>query len=128
MSHGPAVLCGVFQFGVVWQDFDKLLLGAWLTLRLSALAMVFGLTVGILGALARNARWRLRRGHRRPPYRNVTLLHSRRSPARAESWYGTAGRDGTSRRGHGRAVRTACPAPFGATRQGRSRPEDGPRH
>jgi polar amino acid transport system permease protein len=51
----------VFQFGVVWQDFDKLLLGAWLTVRLSALAMVFGLTVGILGALGRNSRWRLLR-------------------------------------------------------------------
>jgi polar amino acid transport system permease protein len=46
----------VFQFGVVWRDIDTLLLGAWLTLRLSALAMVFGLIVGIAGALAKASR------------------------------------------------------------------------
>ena len=48
----------VFQFGVVWRDIDTLLLGAWLTLRLSALAMVFGLMVGIAGALAKASRSR----------------------------------------------------------------------
>ena len=48
----------VFQFGVVWRDIDTLLLGAWLTLRLSALAMVFGLIVGIAGALAKASRHR----------------------------------------------------------------------
>jgi polar amino acid transport system permease protein len=48
----------VFQFGVVWRDIDTLLLGAWLTLRLSALAMVFGLIVGMAGALARASRSR----------------------------------------------------------------------
>jgi polar amino acid transport system permease protein len=49
----------VFQFGAVWQEFDKLLLGAWLTVRLSALTMVLGLGVGVLGALGKNAhhRW-----------------------------------------------------------------------
>lgn len=52
----------VFQFGVVWQDFDKLLLGAWLTVRLSAMAMALGLTVGILGALGKGSRWRLLHG------------------------------------------------------------------
>ena len=41
----------VFQFGAVWQEFDKLLLGTWLTVRLSALTMVLGLGVGVLGAL-----------------------------------------------------------------------------
>jgi polar amino acid transport system permease protein len=48
----------VFQFGVVWRDIDTLLLGAWLTLRLSALAMVFGLMVGVAGALAKTSRSR----------------------------------------------------------------------
>jgi len=48
----------VFQFGVVWRDIDTLLLGAWLTLRLSALAMVFGLIVGMAGALAKASRHR----------------------------------------------------------------------
>ena len=61
----------VFQFGVVWRDFDALLLGAWLTVKLSALAMVLGLIVGVAGALAAASRRRcaarpgprLRRGH-----------------------------------------------------------------
>jgi len=48
----------VFQFGVVWREIDVLLLGAWLTLRLSALAMVFGLIVGLAGALAKASRHR----------------------------------------------------------------------
>jgi polar amino acid transport system permease protein len=49
----------VFQFGVVWRDLDALLLGAWLTVRLSALAMGLGLIVGVAGALAAAARWRV---------------------------------------------------------------------
>ena len=61
----------VFQFGVVWRELDALLLGAWLTVRLSALAMALGLIVGVAGALATASRWRararagprLRRGH-----------------------------------------------------------------
>lgn len=48
----------VFQFGVVWRDIDTLLLGAWLTIRLSAMAMVFGLIVGVAGALAKTSRSR----------------------------------------------------------------------
>ena len=52
----------VFQFGTVWREFDHLLLGAWLTLRLSALAMIFGLAVGIAGAQAKTSSWRLLRG------------------------------------------------------------------
>jgi polar amino acid transport system permease protein len=48
----------VFQFGAVWREFDALLFGAWLTVRLSALAMVFGLVVGVAGALATASRWR----------------------------------------------------------------------
>ena len=49
----------VFQFGTVWPEADKLLLGTWFTLRLSALAMVLGLAVGVLGALgkASASRW-----------------------------------------------------------------------
>ena len=49
----------VFQFGVVWRDIDALLLGAWLTVRLSAMAMGLGLIVGVAGALAAAARWRV---------------------------------------------------------------------
>lgn len=40
-----------FQFAFIFQSMDKLLWGAWLTVRLSALAMVFGLAVGIFGAI-----------------------------------------------------------------------------
>jgi polar amino acid transport system permease protein len=49
----------VFQFGAVWRELDALLLGAWLTVRLSALAMVLGLVVGVAGALATASRWRV---------------------------------------------------------------------
>ena len=48
----------VFQWGSVWPELDKLLLGTWLTLRLSAMAMVLGLTVGVLGALGKASAWR----------------------------------------------------------------------
>jgi len=51
----------VFQFGVVWCEIDALLLGAWLTLRLSALAMALGLIVGVAGALASASRYRAAR-------------------------------------------------------------------
>jgi polar amino acid transport system permease protein len=51
----------VFQFGTVWQELDKLLLGTWLTLRLSGLTMVLGLAVGILGALGKSSSSRLLR-------------------------------------------------------------------
>jgi polar amino acid transport system permease protein len=52
----------VFQFGVVWRDLPALLLGAWLTVRLSALAMALGLLVGVASALAAASRWRAVRG------------------------------------------------------------------
>jgi polar amino acid transport system permease protein len=52
----------VFQFGTVWPELDHLLLGAWLTLRLSALAMIFGLVVGIAGAQAKASSSRMLRG------------------------------------------------------------------
>ena len=47
----------VFQFGLVWRELDQLLLGAWLTIKLSAGAMALGLTVGIACAEAKNSRW-----------------------------------------------------------------------
>lgn len=40
-----------FHFGVVMQGIDKLLLGALLTIKLSALSMMLGLAVGILCAV-----------------------------------------------------------------------------
>jgi polar amino acid transport system permease protein len=52
----------VFQFSFVWKEFDHLLVGAWLTVRLSALAMVLGLMVGIIGAQAKDSRWPVLRG------------------------------------------------------------------
>ncbi len=52
----------VFQFGFVWREFDQLLLGAWLTIKLSAGAMFFGLLVGIACAQAKTSRWPLLRG------------------------------------------------------------------
>ncbi|HKW90430.1 MAG TPA: amino acid ABC transporter permease [Methylomirabilota bacterium] len=52
----------VFQFGIVWREIDTLLLGAWLTVRLSAIAMVLGLAVGVAGALARGSGSRALRG------------------------------------------------------------------
>jgi polar amino acid transport system permease protein len=49
----------VFQFGVVLDNLPLLLHGALLTIRLSALAMLFGLILGILGAavLTSAPRW-----------------------------------------------------------------------
>jgi polar amino acid transport system permease protein len=47
----------VFQFGSVWRELDQLLLGAWLTIKLSAGAMVLGLMVGIACAEAKNSRF-----------------------------------------------------------------------
>ena len=52
----------VFQFGPVWREFDQLLLGAWLTIRLSAAAMFLGLMIAILAALAKTSRYKLLRG------------------------------------------------------------------
>ena len=48
-----------FQFGDVWANFDELIEGALLTLRLSALAMILGLAVALAMALGRDfgPRW-----------------------------------------------------------------------
>jgi polar amino acid transport system permease protein len=43
----------VFQFGDVFNAWDELMLGAWLTVQLSALSMIFGLAVAIFGALGK---------------------------------------------------------------------------
>jgi polar amino acid transport system permease protein len=45
----------VFQFGIVFDRFGELLEGAWLTIRLSATAMVLGLAVAIVCAFLRTA-------------------------------------------------------------------------
>ncbi|MEM1238827.1 MAG: amino acid ABC transporter permease [Cyanobacteria bacterium P01_H01_bin.26] len=42
-----------FQFQVIWENWDLLLEGVGLTLQLSALAIVLGLAIGIVGALCR---------------------------------------------------------------------------
>jgi polar amino acid transport system permease protein len=49
----------VFQFGIVWDHWPRLLEGAWLTLRLSAAALAIGLAVSVLLAFARHdgPRW-----------------------------------------------------------------------
>lgn len=48
----------VFQFGTIWKDIDLLLLGAWLTVKLSFLTLAIGLVVGTVGALFRISRHR----------------------------------------------------------------------
>ena len=48
----------VFQFGTVPKEFDLLLQGAWLTIKLSASAMFFGLILGIACARAKASAWR----------------------------------------------------------------------
>jgi polar amino acid transport system permease protein len=52
----------VFQFDFIWQSRSELLRGALLTLRLSAETMVLGLLLGIVGAMARTARFAVLRG------------------------------------------------------------------
>ena len=45
----------VFQFGIVFDKFPQLLEGALLTIRLAAMAMVFGLTVAVICAYLRTS-------------------------------------------------------------------------
>jgi polar amino acid transport system permease protein len=45
----------VFQFGIVWDQFDRMLAGAWLTIRLAAMAMVLGLALAVLCAYLRTS-------------------------------------------------------------------------
>lgn len=51
-----------FDFSVIWDNFGVLLAGAWLTLRLSLLAVAFGLILGITGSLFRTSGNRLLNG------------------------------------------------------------------
>jgi polar amino acid transport system permease protein len=44
-----------FDFGVIWDNFGVILAGAWLTLRISLLAIAFGLIIGIVGAAFRTS-------------------------------------------------------------------------
>jgi len=45
----------VFQFGIVFDRFHELLQGAWLTIQLSAVSMVFGLSLAVICAFLRTA-------------------------------------------------------------------------
>ncbi|MGG5818631.1 amino acid ABC transporter permease [Falsiroseomonas sp. HW251] len=49
----------VFQFGIVWDHWPKLLEGAWLTLRLSAASLLLGLALSVALAFGRRdgPRW-----------------------------------------------------------------------
>ena len=51
----------VFQFGVVWDNWQTLAEGAFDTLWMSAAAFALGMAVAILVLLARGSRWRLLR-------------------------------------------------------------------
>lgn len=44
-----------FQFQVIWENWDLLLGGVWFTLRLSTLATLLGLAIGVVGALCRTS-------------------------------------------------------------------------
>jgi polar amino acid transport system permease protein len=48
-----------FQFSIVWDNLGLLLAGAWLTLKISLLAIGFGLIIGIIGAIFRTSKNRL---------------------------------------------------------------------
>lgn len=51
-----------FDFSVIRDNFGVLLAGAWLTLKLSLLAVSFGLIIGIIGSLCRTSGNRLLNG------------------------------------------------------------------
>lgn len=44
-----------FNFSPLWDNMDMLLYGAWLTVKLSFWAMVFGLILSVLGAVAKTS-------------------------------------------------------------------------
>ncbi|MGF1482700.1 MAG: amino acid ABC transporter permease [Cyanophyceae cyanobacterium] len=48
-----------FDFSVIWENLDVLAAGAWLTLKMSLLAIAFGLILGIIGSLLRTSANRL---------------------------------------------------------------------
>ena len=45
----------VFQFGIVWDNFPRLVDGAWLTLRLSVTAFLIGFMLAVVLAFLRSA-------------------------------------------------------------------------
>ena len=51
-----------FDFSVIWDNFGVLLAGAWLTLRISLLAVTFGLPIGIVSSLCQTFGHRLLKG------------------------------------------------------------------
>ena len=51
----------VFHFQSIWQNLDKFLSGAWVTLQLALLAMALGTFLGIVGAVARNSEFKVLR-------------------------------------------------------------------
>lgn len=48
-----------FQFSIIWDNIGLLLTGAWLTFKISVLAIAFGLIIGIIGALFRTSENRI---------------------------------------------------------------------
>ena len=52
----------VFHFQSIWNNAGLFLSGTLVTLQLAVLAMLFGTALGIVGAVARNSRWRIARG------------------------------------------------------------------
>jgi len=52
----------VFHFQSIWNNKEVFLSGTLVTLQLAVLAMLFGTALGIVGAVARNSKWRIARG------------------------------------------------------------------
>jgi polar amino acid transport system permease protein len=44
-----------FQFSIIWDNIGLLMAGAWLTFKISLLAIAFGLVIGIVGAIFRTS-------------------------------------------------------------------------
>lgn len=44
-----------FDFSIIWENIGVLLAGAWLTVKISVLAIAFGVIIGIVGALCRTS-------------------------------------------------------------------------
>ncbi len=44
-----------FDFSVIWENIGLLMAGAWLTIRISLIAIAFGLIIGIIGSLFRTS-------------------------------------------------------------------------
>jgi polar amino acid transport system permease protein len=44
-----------FDFGIIGENLGLLIAGAWMTLKISLLAIAFGLVIGVIGALFRTS-------------------------------------------------------------------------